>query len=388
MTRADRHVSGNPPPRILVMSRGAYSLGGMERVMQTLGRELPRHGFQPEVLIPDSQMSDEICEWFSNTGSSCERSRLLASLNSFNFKNFMGFVRDLKNRKLDLVNIHSPGNFVPRLELVAARLAGLPVVVSVHGSTRRTDSISRREHLVNRLFVSRITSAVIAPTQLVRGEQEVSGIARSNVHVIRCGVAVADGRLTRGVARQRLGLPPDVLVVTTFGRLVRDKGVDILIKAIDLLPTDLLEQALFLIGGVGDQQAALQSLITERSSHAIRFLGHVDDTASYYAASDFFALPSRHEPFGLVFVEAAQYGIPSIGTKVGGISEAIIAGETGLLVDPDQPQRLAESIILLAVDPALRAKLGRAAQARARSQFSDDAMVAGYSSTFRAVLGL
>ena len=384
----DEHVSRDLPPRILVMSRGAYSRGGMERVIQTLGRDLRRSGFRPQVVIPDSHVSDEISEWFIENGSSCEPSKLLASLNSFSVKNLVGFVRDLRRRELDLVNIHSPGDFVPRMELLAARLAGLPAVVSIHGSARQTRPISRWARLTNRLCLSRFTAAVVAPTLLVQREQEASGIASKNIHLVRYGVAVAASRLDRPAARQRLGLSPDVLIVTTFGRLVRDKGVDVLIEAIDLLPTDLLEQSLFLIGGVGDQQVALQRLITERTGSSIRFLGHVDDTAAYYAASDFFALPSRHEPFGLVFVEAAHYGIPSIATDVGGISEAISAGETGLLIEPEQPQRLAESITLLAEDPALRARLGRAALVRARSQFSDGAMVAGYSNIFNAVLGL
>ena len=388
MDPQDERHSRNLRPRVLVMSRGAYSRGGMERVMQTLGRDLPRAGFRPQVLIPDSEASDEICEWFIENGSSCEPSKLLASLNSFNVKNLVRLARDLRRRELDLVNIHSPGDFIPRMELLAARLAGLPAVVSIHGSARRTRPISRRGRLTNWLCWSRFTSAIVAPTLLVQREQKASGIASKNIHLVRYGVAAAASQLDRTAARQRLGLSPDILVVTTFGRLVRDKGVDVLIGAIDLLPTELLERTLFLIGGVGDQQVALRRLITDRTVRSIRFLEHVDDTGSYYAASDFFALPSRHEPFGLVFVEAAHCGIPSIGTNVGGIPEAIIAGETGLLVESEQPQRLAESITLLAGDPALRARLGRAAQVRARSQFSDGAMVAGYSNIFTAVLGL
>jgi glycosyltransferase involved in cell wall biosynthesis len=386
MDASEESVGRPESPRVLITSSAAYTLGGMERVMQTLGRELPDHGLHTEVLIPDGHIASEICQWFIEMGSPCERSKLLASLNSPGFKSLVGYARSLRRSRLDLVSIHCPGDHVPQVELLAARLAGLPAVVSIHGSNRLNE-VTRKKYLKNKIILSRLCSALIVPSELLLGQQQALGIASEKVRLVRHGVPVADDRLARAEARDRLGLRPDELIVTCFGRLVPDKGIDTLVQAVDLLSDELLARIRVLIGGVGDQQQALQDLVTERSAHAIRFLGHVNDTASYYAASDLFVLPSRHEPFGLVFVEAAQYGVPSIGTNVGGIPEAILAGQTGMLVEPEQPQRLAESITLLSNDAACRTRLGDAARERARSLFSEATMVAGYSEVFFEVLG-
>src|SRR5262249_42221246 len=157
-------------------------------------------------------------------------------------------------------------------------------------------------------------------------------------------------------------------------RLVPDKGLDILIEALNVIPDDLRARLQVLIGGVGDQ-AAHEKRVRDPGSNVIRFLGHVTDTGAYYAAADLFVLPSRHEPFGLVFIEAAQYALPSIGTRVGGIPEAIADGETGLLVPPNDVRGLRDCIVSLSRDDCLRRKLGEAAQRRARMQFTDDSMV-------------
>ncbi|MCU1504970.1 MAG: hypothetical protein JWM12_4324, partial [Ilumatobacteraceae bacterium] len=96
--------------------------------------------------------------------------------------------------------------------------------------------------------------------------------------------------------------------------------------------------------------------------------------------------PSRHEPIGLVFVEAAQHGLATIGTEVGGIPEAIVAGETGLLVRPDNPQELADAIVRFVNDPDLRSRLGDAGRRRARETFSEVMTVDGYVRAYNEVL--
>lgn len=344
-------------PKILVFSGSAFTMGGMERVMQTLGRELSAHGFSPEVLIPDRHIASDIYQWFLANAVSPVKSEQLAILAEKGFKAVVAFAGYLRSRQASLVSIHSPGHYVPLAELLASRLAGLPVVVSIHGYDARHPA-SQVHRWRNKLLGSPLSAKVIAPSELVSRQQEAFGISKTKLQLIHNGVALPENNLSQDEARRQLNVPKNHFVITSFGRLVPDKGIDTLIEAVDLLPDSLLDRLVVLIGGIGDLEA-LQSQVSERASNAIRFLGHVSDTSTYYRASDLFVLPSRHEPFGLVFVEAAMHRVPSIGSNVGGIPEAIVSGMTGLLVEPEAPEQLAKTILLMSENHQLRQELGK-----------------------------
>ena len=100
------------------------------------------------------------------------------------------------------------------------------------------------------------------------------------------------------------------------------------------------------------------------------------------AAADVFALPSRREGFGLVYVEAALHGVPSVGCAVGGVTDVIAHGETGLLVPPEDADALAGTLRRLADDPRWRRRLGAAAGPEA-AEFTEPVMADRYTAVFR-----
>jgi glycosyltransferase involved in cell wall biosynthesis len=333
-----------------------------------------------EVWIPDRHIAAELRQWFTAHGATCEKSEALAVLNEKGLRAALSFSRHLRRRNIDLVNIHSPGYHMPLAELVAARLAGLPAVVSIHGLDA-THVNSRTQYVRNRTIASPLSGAIIVPTEIVRQQQARFGISDDKLEFIRNSVPAQPNALSREEARDRLGLSHDEFIVLCFGRLVPDKGIDTLLRAVELLPPELLVRLQVLIGGIGDLES-LQELVGERSRQTIRFLGHVTDTSPFYSASDVFVLPSRHEPFGLVFVEAGRHGVPSIGTNVGGIPEAVADGKTGLLIEPDDPDVLAQTILRLSENQGLRDELGEAARARADELFSEETMLTAYAKVF------
>jgi glycosyltransferase involved in cell wall biosynthesis len=110
-----------------------------------------------------------------------------------------------------------------------------------------------------------------------------------------------------------------------------------------------------------------------------------------YFRSDVFVLPCLEIPgdvegFGIVFLEAALAGSPAVATRVGGIPDAVVDGETGLLVPPGDFEALAEAVGRLLADPELRARLAATAAARARANFSWEAVTAAYEAAFRRCL--
>jgi glycosyltransferase involved in cell wall biosynthesis len=98
-----------------------------------------------------------------------------------------------------------------------------------------------------------------------------------------------------------------------------------------------------------------------------------------------FALPSRLEGFGLVYVEAAMYGVPSVGYRVGGVPEAVLDRRTGILVEPGDIVGLRRALIELRDDSTLRQTLGRAARQRAHAELDEDTMVRRFIELFNGL---
>jgi phosphatidylinositol alpha-1,6-mannosyltransferase len=115
-------------------------------------------------------------------------------------------------------------------------------------------------------------------------------------------------------------------------------------------------------------------------------LGYIGDDkkSAFIRKADVFVMPSRvkpelpHEGFGLAFIEAAAFGIPGVGTWAGGIPDAIVHGETGLLIPQESPEELAQALIFLHQNPEKRKGMGKAAMERATCQFSPTAIAAHF----------
>ena len=191
--------------------------------------------------------------------------------------------------------------------------------------------------------------------------------------------------------RERFGLAADGLLVVGVSRLVPRKGFDVLIEAAARLVVAYprLELA---IAGAGRDRRRLQRLATHR--HApVRFLGRVpnDDLPALCACADVFAMACRtrwagleQEGFGIVFLEAAACGVPQVAGDSGGAAEAVVDGETGVVVHrPGRADDVAVALSRLLDDQPLRARLGSAARARAEATFAYDVL----AGRLRAALG-
>lgn len=165
--------------------------------------------------------------------------------------------------------------------------------------------------------------------------------------------------------------------VLFVGRLVRRKGADDLIKAFHLLAEELPDAELEIVGD-GPEMAGLKGLVRLLDIEGkVRFLGELSGVPLYkrYSECDVFCMPSKRlradvEGFGIVFLEAGLFGKPSVGTWSGGIPEAVVHGETGLLVREGDVAGLKEALKGLLVDRGLSRRLGENAQRRVLEEFS------------------
>ena len=110
--------------------------------------------------------------------------------------------------------------------------------------------------------------------------------------------------------------------------------------------------------------------------------GWLNDVTDYYQTYDIFALSSIYESFGLIFLEAGYYHLPTVATNVEGIPEVVADGETGLLCNPRDPETLAKNIIYLIEHPEERKRIGDNAYNRVTTLFTSEKMVQAYKKLY------
>lgn len=169
---------------------------------------------------------------------------------------------------------------------------------------------------------------------------------------------------------RELGIPEGCRIVTFIGRMARDKGLAELRAAFREVCQSEPNCMLLLIGpGEAEDGTLTNSAAGENEAANVRYIGYMDQPERYLAVTDLFCLPSYREGFGNVVIEAAAMGVPSIGTDIVGLRDAIVDGETGLLVPPKSVSALADAIIKLLADSNLRRAMGEKALRRAVAHF-------------------
>lgn len=257
---------------------------------------------------------------------------------------------------------------------VAAPRLGLPYGVFMHGS-----------ELAGRIVVlQRAVGAVLRGAELVVAAGSypaaetvrLTGSRPPPITVVPCGVDAARFRpLSAGerrAARRRFGLPEDGIVVAGLSRLVRRKGFDVLIEAVQEL-----DDVTLVIGGSGRDRGRLERL----AGTGVVFAGRVPDgdLPAFYGCADAFAMLCHDrwgglekEGFGIVFVEAAACGVPQVAGRSGGSADAVADGETGVIVDRPRDRAAVVAALRSVLDPVNRASMAEASRRRAVAEFDYD----------------
>ncbi|MCF8167398.1 MAG: glycosyltransferase [Rhodoferax sp.] len=300
-------------------------------------------------------------------------------------RDFITLVRLFLFFKAQRIEIsHSTTPKAGLLSALAAYLAGVPVRlhtftgqpwIHLHGFKRMVARWSDR--LVLRLNTHCFADSVgqmefllaqglARPDQLsVIGAGSLSGVDGSRFDPERFS------ERDRSVLRARHGIPADAPLVLFLGRITVDKGVRELLAAFQELKSGVAAAHLLLVGqfdvdsGVADRDLK-QALDCVADAHVV---GYSRCPEAYLAITDVLCLPSYREGFGTVVIEAAAMGVPTVGSDIYGLSDAVVQGQTGLLVPPKNVDQLAQALETLLLDKSLRSAMGQAARARARDLF-------------------
>ncbi len=282
----------------------------------------------------------------------------------------------------DVLHINNggyPGSLSCRLAVLSAKRAGIEkVIFTVNNLARNQGRFI--DPLLDRFVGEQVDFFVTASHAARQRLAEKRGFDPDKLLVIantlRDRPVRGDGR---GWLRREFGINEGTFVIGSAGHLTRRKGYHVLIESLSLL-TDVLGTVKVLIFGNGEERNSLQKQIVKHGLDGVVTLpGFKDNLLDYMKDFDLFVLPSiEDEDLPYVILEAMMLGKPVIGTKVAGIPEQIEHGETGLLVDPSNPEALAQAIRQMLLDTGKLRDMGKAARRKYATNFGYEQIMSRY----------
>lgn len=289
-------------------------------------------------------------------------------------------------RRYNIDLIHSHEFMMNVYGTAAAVLSRIPVITTVHGKNYYWEKPRRR---VAYRLTSHLSRMVTVCDDLKRFLGQHLGISDRRITTIYNGIDLnqysrSPSPVSVSAVKQALLIPPHSPIIGTVGMLVPAKDHSTLLKAARHV-IQHKPDAIFLLVGDGQLGAPLKAEAHRLGIvNNLRFAGFTDHVTELLHITDVYVCSSRSEGLSLSILEAMAAGKPIVATNVGGNAELIVDEVTGFLVPSNEPERMAEKLILLLRDRTLARQLGASGQQRVYEKFSLERMVHSYRRLYEA----
>ena len=299
-------------------------------------------------------------------------------------------------KEFDIIHIHDYMSFQGIVVAYFARKFNIKYVVQAHGSLADTTYGRLRSLLKNTLFLMfglkcvKGASMVIALNQFEAKQYRFNDVPAHKIAIIPNGLDVSRyaNLPSKGVFRKKFGISCAEKIVLYLGRIHRIKGIDVLVRAFEGVYKKMESVRLVIVGPDDGYISELEALIkTLKVENRVLVLGPLygKDKLAAYVDADFYVQPSRYETFPMTVLEAYACGKPVIASKVGGLENLVINGKTGLLVDPENADILAKSILCLLTDVGKATEMGLKGKQFVMENFTVEKVVDRLQSLYREV---
>lgn len=341
--------------------------GGAQKLLVSFASQAAAHGIQLVVINLKDGGTPEIYDGIESSGT-----RLITkpAKSLFNLKRLRWLIRFLKEERIDIVQTHLL--YANILGSAAASIARVPVICTLHSvyteKAGRWRLLKKLESLCLRYLATRILAV---GEKVAVSHHEYYDDRR--VDVIPNGIPVTEEipTQTRNHLRREITRDDSHPIIITVGRMERPKGYEDMIQAFKLLRERGLKSVLLMVGSgtlYDSIRSQVQALDLEQS---VILAGERHDIPRLLASSDIFASSSHREGLPLSVLEAMMAGLPVVATAVGDLPN-VVTEETGVVVPPHAPERLAAALEELLQNPSRRRAMGKAARYRALHEYSVD----------------
>ena len=365
------------PHVLLVLDQFPKTLGGGERIVLKLASLLPHYGFRASILTffihsECSALQSPPCPVYLLP---LQRTYDLTALRSaFDLRTF------LQQQQIQIVQ-----TFFESSDLWAGLVTKIMSDAKLIWSRRDMGILRARKHHLAYRLMANLPDAVFAVSEQVRQHSiEVDRIDPARVQTIYNGLDLS-GWNAASIPEK---LPQNTLI-TTIGNIRRVKGHDVFIRAAATIVPHFPNACFSIAGEVLDPDyfEELQILVRDLNiADRFHFIGGVTDLHQHLSAADIFVLPSRSEGFSNAIIEAMAASLPVVATNVGGNSEAVKDGVSGLLVPSEDPAKLAAAILQLLSNPSQAKAMGAAGRSIVAEHFTTEAMMKRITNTYKNLL--
>ncbi len=257
------------------------------------------------------------------------------------------------------------------------------IVTTLHGTDITLVGADESFHRVTK-FAIEVSDAVTAVSHFLRQRTIDEFSLEREIEVIYNFIDTSQGRRTTNYGREHWA-PAGEKILIHASNFRPVKRVSDVVRLFDLVRREIPSKLLFV--GEGPERLFVRHLVKELGlSEHVHFLGEQDYLEDLLSCADLLLLPSEQESFGLVALEAMSCGVPVVGTKVGGLPEVVIDGESGFLVPVGEVRAMADAAISLLSDPEKHNRFANAARARAQSEFDSKKIIPQYEALYQRLL--
>lgn len=384
VTDATTTGHGRGTPRVLMVVRLFHPwIGGTERQAHRLAAALLDRGVDVQVVTGRwfrgtrrREMIDGVPVHRNHTLWHCFGIKGLRKFGGYLYMATLWWHLWRRRATYDVIHVHGL-NYHTFVAVIAGRRLGKPVIAKLANSGPASDVAKMQEDRQLALARFMLPTALgcdrfVALNPAVIDELQAVGVPAGRI------VELPNGVDTRWPARADYGLH-DPATVTYIGRLHRQKGLDVLLRAFAQLRPRLRHRVVLRLVGEGPMRPHLQALAEQLGvTQDVDFVGRRDDVTADLDGADVFVLPSYAEGLSNALLEAMAHGVPSVGSDVPGNRDVIIDGVSGLVAAAGDPWDLASALERLLRDHALRHRLGTTARQTAKRHYSFEVVADRY----------
>jgi len=359
------------------------NFGGAQRYVYDLATNLPNDKFEAVVACGEGEELPNLLK--EKQVRSIRLNKLVREVKIFDeFKVCKELIRLIRSERPDVIHLNS--SKIGGLGAVAGRIASLlernygpKIIFTAHNWGFNDNSRSSFEKIfyyLSHWITLMLCHQAIAVSDKTKNDIGFLPFIKDKITVVYNGI-LEFNTLQKEESRIILASKDsNKIIIFSTSELHKNKGVDVALKALSLLPEEAREKIIYCVAGSGEEKEKLEIMSKDFGlGDNVRFLGFVPDAKKLLTGANIFLLPSRTEAFPYSILEAGMVGLPIIATSVGGIPEVIKDMQNGILVHPKNPKEIAEAILYLLDHKEKQEEFGREIQKTVPNFFSLEKMV-------------